>query len=269
MDRSDSTLGSAHVHTDHPGAGGDADIGRIGALIGDRTRSRVLLALLDGRALPASVLAAEAGVTPATISEHLGRLREANLLMAEQQGRARYYRLASPAVAEAVEALARISPPEPIRSLRQGTRAHALRRARTCYHHVAGKLGVAVMAAMIERGQLGGGDGKHHPELADADRLSAPGSDVDYRLTPLGRRELAALDIDLDVVDGQRAPIRYCLDWSEQRHHLAGPLGAALTDRMIELDWLRRIDATRVLRITELGLAGLQETFGLAAGWDN
>ncbi len=247
---------------------GDADIARIGALIGDRTRSRVLMALLDGRALPASVLAAEAGVTPATISEHLGRLRDANLLSAEQQGRARYYRLANPAVAEALEALAQISPPEPIRSLRQGTRAHALRRARTCYHHLAGKLGVAVMAAMIDRGQLDGGDGNHHPEVAVADRLSAPGAVVRYRLTPVGRRALAALGVDLDAVDRQRAPIRYCLDWSEQRHHLAGPLGAALTDRMFELDWLRRIDATRVVRITESGLTGLRESFGLATGWD-
>lgn len=248
---------------------GDADVARVAALIGDRARARVLMTLADGRALPASVLAAEAGVAASTISEHLARLRDANLLTAERQGRARYYRLAHPSVAEALEAIARISPPEPIRSLRQGTRAHALRRARTCYNHLAGRLGVTVMAALLERGILTGGDGHHHPDTATADRLSAPGNDVTYRLTPAGRRVLTALGLDLDAVNRHRPPIRYCLDWSEQRHHLAGPLGTALTSRLFELDWIRHTDARRAVQLTDDGRQGLHNNFGVPHDWED
>ena len=117
---------------------GDADIAPIAALIGDPARARVLTALTDGRALPASRLAAEAGVAPSTVSEHLARLLAAGLVTMRPEGRSRFYRLASPAVAEALEAISRISPPQPIRSLRQGTYARALREARTCYNHLAG-----------------------------------------------------------------------------------------------------------------------------------
>ncbi len=201
---------------------GEADVARIAALIGDRTRARVLMTLTDGRALTACALAAEAGVSPSTISEHVARLCEASLLAAERQGRARYFRLRDPAVAEALEAIARISPPEPVRSLRQGTRAHALRRARTCYHHLAGRLGVTLMEALLERGIVTGGDGHHHPDSSMRDRLAAPGSDRSYQLTQAGHRELAAFGLDLGAVLSHRPTIRYCVDWSEQRHHLAG-----------------------------------------------
>ncbi|OUS89634.1 helix-turn-helix transcriptional regulator [Rhodococcus sp. NCIMB 12038] len=245
---------------------GDADVARIAALIGDRTRARVLMALADGRALPAGMLASEAGVTASTISEHLTRLVDAELLTAERQGRARYFRLADPSVAEALEAIARISPPEPIRSLRQGTRAHALRRARTCYNHLAGRLGVTVMAALIDEGLLTGGDGRHH--RAAVDRLSAPGTGVSYRLTSHGRSRLTTFGLDLPAPGGERRAIRYCVDWSEQRHHLAGPLGAALTDRMFDLGWLRRTDQRRVVRLTEAGRHGLHDTFGVPENWD-
>jgi DNA-binding transcriptional ArsR family regulator len=248
---------------------GDADIARVAALIGDRARARVLLALADGRALPASVLAAEAAVTPSTISEHLARLTDANLLTAERQGRARYFRLADASVAEALEAIARISPPQPIRSLRQGTRAHALRRARTCYNHLAGRLGVALMTTLLQRGLLAGGDGRHHPEAPGQDRLSAPGRDVAYKLTPTGRRELSAFGLDLDEVCRRHPAIRYCLDWSEQHHHLAGPLGTALTSRLLELDWIQRTDRGRAVILTDRGRDGLRDTFGLAEGWDH
>jgi DNA-binding transcriptional ArsR family regulator len=120
---------------------GDADIAPMGALIGDPTRARVLMALTDGRALPASRLAAEAGVAPSTVSEHLARLLAAGLVTMHPEGRSRFYRLPSAEVAEALEALARISPDQPIRSLRQGSHARALREARTCYNHLAGRLG--------------------------------------------------------------------------------------------------------------------------------
>lgn len=252
-----------------PVPAGDADIARIAALIGDRARARVLMALADGRALPASVLAAEAGVAASTISEHLARLVAAQLLTAERQGRARYFRLADPSVAEALEAIARIAPPEPIRSLRQGSRAHALRRARTCYNHLAGRLGVAVMAALLDRAVLTGGDGYHHREASEVDRLAAPGADLTYRLTHDGRDELAAFGLDLDALGRRRPAIRYCVDWSEQRHHLAGPLGAAMTHRMFELGWLRRTNHRRAVTLTDAGHHGLHDTFGVPDDWDD
>ncbi len=250
------------------GHGGDADIASVAALIGERARARIMMALLDGRALPASVLAGEAGVAASTASEHLAQLVEAGLLTVTRQGRGRYFRLAGPPVAEAMEALARISAPEPIRSLRQGTRAHALRRARTCYNHLAGRLGVAVMSAMLDQDLLTGGDGRHRPDEAAADRLSAPGTDLTYRLTPRGRETLSAMGIDLDSLSRNKPMIRYCVDWSEQRHHLAGALGVALTRRMFDLDWIRRINQRRAVVLTDTGRQGLAETFGLPKHWD-
>ena len=242
---------------------GDADIARICALIGDPSRARVLMALADGRALPAGMLAGEAGVSASTVSEHLRRLLDGRLVAVERQGRTRYYRLAGPQVAEALEAVARIAPPEPVRSLRQGTHAHALRRARTCYNHLAGRLGTALMAAFLHDGVL---DGVRRPG-AEPDRLAGPGRAVAYRLTPHGRGVLEGLGVDLEALRGRRTPVRYCLDWSEQRHHLAGPLGAALTDRLFALGWLRRTDRRRVVLLSDAGRAGL-ERLGLPDDWD-
>jgi DNA-binding transcriptional ArsR family regulator len=250
------------------GHGGDADIASVAALIGERARARVMLALLDGRALPAGVLAAEAGVAASTASEHLAQLVDAGLLTVTRQGRSRYFRLAGPPVAEALEALARISAPEPIRSLRQGTRAHALRRARTCYNHLAGRLGVAVMSAMLDQDLLVGGDGRHRPDEAAADRLAAPGTDLTYRLTTQRREILSDFGLDLVVLSRSKPMIRYCVDWSEQRHHLAGTLGAALTRRLFDLDWIRHINQRRAVVLTDAGRQGLNETFGVPENWD-
>ena len=124
---------------------GDADIAKIGALVGDPARARILLALGDGRALPASVLADEAGVAASTASAHLGKLVDGGLLTVESQGRHRYFALAGESVGELIEALARLAPPATVRSLRQGTKAQAVRAARTCYDHLAGGLGADLM----------------------------------------------------------------------------------------------------------------------------
>ena len=242
---------------------GDVDIARIGSLVADRARARILLALGDGRALPASMLADEAGVSASTASAHLSKLVAGGLLSMERHGRHRYFRVAGPEVAELMEALARLSPPAPVRSLRQGTRAQAVRYARTCYDHLAGMLGTSLMAAMLDDKLLIGGNGLFDPSAAHDDRLAAPGVDHDYRLTKRGLARFEGLGIDVGALPRQRPLIRYCVDWSEQRHHLAGSLGAALAGRMFELGWIRRAPAGRAVLISDEGYDGLRDTFGV------
>jgi DNA-binding transcriptional ArsR family regulator len=242
---------------------GDTDIARVAALMADPARARILLALGDNRALAASVLADEAGVSASTTSSHLKKLVAGGFLDVEKHGRHRYYRLAGPHVGQLLEALARIAPPAPVKSLKEGTRAQAVRFARTCYDHLAGKLGTELMAALIERGLLAGGDGQFDPATAREDRLSAPGWDIDYRLTERGISELADFGFHIDELPAKRRLIRYCIDWSEQRHHLAGALGAAMAERTFELGWARRAENTRAVHLTDEGFEGFRETFGV------
>ena len=241
---------------------GDADLAAVGSLLAEPARAQILLALGDGRALAASVLAAEAGIAPSTASAHLGRLVEGGLLTAEHHGRHRYFRLAGPQVGELLETVARLAPAAPVRSLRQGTRAEAVRTARTCYDHLAGRLGTALMAALLERGVLAGGDGAFHPE--GGDRLSSPGGDVPYELTEHGAGFLRDdLGVDVAAIGGRRPLVRYCVDWSEQRHHLAGALGAAVADRLFALGWLERAPRGRAVFLTSGGEAGLSDVLGV------
>jgi DNA-binding transcriptional ArsR family regulator len=241
---------------------GDVDISVIGAVLADRSRCSVLAALGDGRALPASVLAAEAGVAPSTASEHLARLVDAGLLSVEPHGRHRYFRISGPEVADLLEAMARMAPTLPVRSLREGTRAEALRFARTCYDHLAGRVGVAVMDSLLARGRL------DHDEPSGADRLSSPGRAMRFGLTENGAEFLEHLGVDLDDLPARRPAVRYCMDWSEQRPHLAGAVGAALTTRFFDAGWIERTDATRAVRITDEGRRRFAETFGLDATRD-
>src|ERR1700751_865838 len=159
---------------------GDADIAALASLLADPARCKVLPALDDGRALPASVLADEAGVSRPTASSHLRKLTAAGLLTVETHGRHRYYRLAGPEVGQLLEQLGRLAPTRPVSSLREGTRAARLRAARTCYDHVAGRLGVAVMGNLLERRALVGGDGRYDPRRDGHDALSSPGHDLHY-----------------------------------------------------------------------------------------
>jgi DNA-binding transcriptional ArsR family regulator len=241
---------------------GDPDIAAVGALLAEPARARMLLAL-DQRALPASVLALEAGIAPSTASGHLARLVDGGFLRVERHGRHRYYRLAEPQIGELLESLAQFAPKSAVRSLREGTRANALRTARSCYDHLAGKLGTSLMQALLANGWLDGGDGSFVP--GGADRLAGPGYDVEYRLTATGRRRLETFGIVPGELPGRRQLIRYCVDWSEQRHHLGGKLGAALLDRMLELEWLTRARGHRALQITDDGRTGLERVFRCAA----
>lgn len=249
---------SSRTGTDISG-GGDPEIARVAAVFADPRRARVLTALADGRALPAGRLAEEAGVAASTISNHLAILLNHGFVTARQEGRHRYYRLASADVEGVLEALARLAPRAPVTSLREHTKASALRTGRTCYRHLAGRLGVRVFRRMIDVDWVAGGDGLHHPDESE-DRLSAPGKGTRYRLTGPGARALAQLGVPEAALSTTRA-LRYCVDWTEQAHHLAGPLGTAVTGRLFDLAWITRGTVPRSVRLTERGEEGLRGLF--------
>ena len=245
---------------------GHTDIAAVGALLSDATRARILTALTDGRALPASVLASESGVSASTASEHLSRLVQGGLLVVERSGRHRYYRLANRDVATAIEALAVLAPARPISSLRESTRAAALRRARSCYDHLAGRLGVAVTDALLAHEALVRTDGVAGTERGQHDPLSAPLPEHPYRLGPNAEQICSELGVDLARVRSARRPLlRFCVDWSEQRHHLSGALGAAVLTRMESAGWLERAGSRRALRVTPSGARTLERVLGVAA----
>jgi DNA-binding transcriptional ArsR family regulator len=240
----------------------DPDIARAAALIANGSRARILKALCDGRAITATVLAGEAGVSAPTASVHLAKLVEAGLVTSHRDGRNRRYRLARAEVAEALEALAVIAPPLQVRSLRQGVRADALRRSRTCYDHLAGRLGVHLMEVLLETKVLVGANGTHHPATAAHDRAASYGRDHRYELTDEGAETLRSLGIDARESARRRPLVRYCVDWSEERHHLSGALGAAIARRLFALGWVRHGVSPRVVHLTEAGAGGLSRTFG-------
>jgi DNA-binding transcriptional ArsR family regulator len=221
---------------------GGIDLAAVGALIGNTTRASMLNLLSDGRAHRASELAKLAGVTPSTASAHLVRLLEGGLVAVERAGRCRYYRLADARVAAALEALAIIALDRPVHSLRVAERNIALRFARACYDHLAGRLGVEIADALQRRRVLVPTDSGWEVR---ADRLS-----------------VGPLEIDIDTLRHHRRPLlRACLDWSERRPHVAGALGAALADALFELRWIERRPDTRALRVTSVGIVALQEVF--------
>jgi DNA-binding transcriptional ArsR family regulator len=248
--------------------GGDLDIATAAGLFADPTRARVLMALSDGRALPASVLAAEAAVTPQAASTQLSRLTDAGLLAVERSGRHRYYRLATSQVATVLEALAQLAPMQPVRSLRHSTRAAQLRSARTCYDHLAGRLGVQITQALIDTEALAAGDGITDTRRRPGDRLSSQLPDQPYTLGPNATQVLASLGVPADrLTDNDRSSrrrlLRFCLDWSEQQHHLAGRLGAHLLTAFIDAGWITHSQGQRAVRLTDTGRHELHARLGL------
>lgn len=248
--------------------GGDVDVARVAALFADPTRARVLTALGDGRALPASVLAAEAGVTPQAASTQLARLQDAGLLAVERSGRHRYYRLASAHVATVLEALALLAPMQPVRSLRHSTRAAALRSARSCYDHLAGRLGVQVTQALIDREVLIPADGIRDTRRRPGDQLASQLPEHPYSLGSAAGPVLAGLGVPARALAGdcrsRRPLLRFCVDWSEQHHHLAGRLGAELLTAMVTAGWIVRLPRQRALRVTPAGEQALRAHLGVS-----
>lgn len=235
---------------------------RIAALFGEPSRARILMALADGRALPASRLADETGLSAQATSAHLTRLLTAGLVIVEPSGRHRYYRLADAKVAAVLEAMAAIAPPRTVTSLREGTRANALRTARSCYDHLAGQLGVAITNALLQQQALTTTDGITTVERRGGDKLSAPVINHPYELGPDAATVFARLGVDLNTLEhapgtALRPLLRFCTDWTEQQHHLAGRLGAALLNAFISNEWVTR-GSRRALRLTTLGANQLE-----------
>ena len=241
---------------------GDADVASVAALIADPARGRILMALADGRALPASVLATEAGISAQSASGHLKKLVAGNLLRVAATGRHRYYTLAGPEIASALESLALIAEPYEITSLRQGTRANALRRGRTCYDHIAGKLGVRITEALLESQALIRTDGRTDAQRTNTDPLSAgTGSDCPYELGPHAADVLASIGVDLHALDhhkSRRPLLRACVDWTEQRHHIAGTLGAHICQTFTDAGWITRKPRERAITLTDRGHRALK-----------
>lgn len=260
-------MGTTATRPTPPGPGGDADLAAVAALMAEPARARILLALTDGRALPASSLAAEAGLSAPATTRHLNRLLDGGLVAVEASGRHRYYRLAGPQVAVVLEALASIAPTHPVRSLRQDTHASALRYARSCYDHLAGRLGVALTAGLLHHQVLVATDGIHDTARREGERYAAPVPHHPYRLGPAAHPVLAGLGVNLDALlhapPRTRPLLRFCVDWTEQRHHLAGGLGAALLAALTDQGWIVRHPRRRTVTLTEEGATALDRHLGI------
>jgi DNA-binding transcriptional ArsR family regulator len=229
--------------------GRSAALAGLAGLLADRTRAAFCLALIDGRAWTVRELAQHAGVAPSTASEHLDRLVAGGLLVQRRQGRHRYLQLAGHRTAELLEDLVAAAGPvaDTGRTLRAATTSAALARARTCYDHLAGRLGVAVTDAMTRAGLLNQSDG--------------------VALTDAGLAWLTdAVGVDAAALRATRRPLaRTCLDWTERRSHLAGAAGAAICRSMLERGWLRRIGSGRAVRVTPGGASALRDLLDLDA----
>ncbi|ARE83923.1 helix-turn-helix transcriptional regulator [Roseovarius mucosus] len=219
------------------------DIARIAALIGDPARANILTALMSGKALTATELAAEAGVTAQTASAHLARLEAGGLVTQARQGRHKYTRLASDEVAHLIEALMGIAAGAGHLRTRPGPRDPALRRARVCYNHLAGDMGTRMYDSLRARGFL-------------------QQDDTTLTLTDSGHRFITSLGLDPDHLPSPRtAMCRDCLDWSERRAHLAGRLGRGLLAHIEALGWAHRVPGTRIVRFTPKGDTAFNAAF--------
>jgi DNA-binding transcriptional ArsR family regulator len=221
-------------------------IAEVAALVGDPARANILVALLGGRALTASELAYAAGVSPQTTSGHLGKLSAARLVVLMKQGRHRYYRLAGPHVGHMLESIMHVAIDGPPRYQPRSKTDDQMRRARTCYDHIAGVLGVDLADSMMA-----------HDFVVLGDEAG--------EVTPAGMEFLTRLGVDLAAARAKRRVFcRPCLDWTERRPHIGGAVGAALAKRCFELKWIEQVRDSRALAITPAGRRGLVEAFGLS-----
>jgi DNA-binding transcriptional ArsR family regulator len=221
-----------------------ANMVEIAALVGDTARATMPAALMGGQALTSSELAELGRVSRATASEHLSKLTQARLLTVTQKRRNRYYRIASPLVAKMLESIKAVAALEtPPRYQPRSAQDDTLRFARTCYDHLAGRLGVAIADAMVRNKYV---------------VLSDEGGE----LTLAGKRFLTAFGTALVPAPGSRRVFcRPCLDWSERRYHIAGLVGTEICRCCLERGWLMRQRGSRAIRLTATGLGGPARSF--------
>ena len=218
----------------------------IAKLMAEPTRAIILECLMNGQALPASELAYMAKVSHPTISSHLAKLVEGNLLVMEQHGRHRYYRIASNEVAEVIEKLGTIAPPVEIRSLRQSSQLKQVRSGRTCYDHLAGELGVKITEALIEKEIVYLEDGL-------------------YAVTEKGKEWFIQFGINIEEANTKRRLFaKPCLDWSERRYHMSGWLGSAIATRFLDNGWITKAEKGRAVQLTPKGINALKDHFGIS-----
>jgi DNA-binding transcriptional ArsR family regulator len=223
-------------------------IAEIAALVGDPARATMLSALLDGRALTASELASAARITPQTASTHLAKLTQAGVLAVVRNGRHRHFRLASPAVADMIDAIVAVALQKRPRYRPLSAQAHALGAARICYDHLAGRLSVDLTDSLIAREYV------------------VPDDDEAAEITTSGIRFFTQLGIELPPRRSTRRHFcRLCLDWTERRPHIAGAIGAALTKRYFDLGWMERTKESHAVVVTSLGQRGFLKTLGVVA----
>lgn len=221
------------------------DFARIAALIGDPARANILTALMCGKALTASELSHEAGVSAQTASSHLAKLRDANLVQERKSGRHKYFNLASDDVAQVLESLMGLAAHTGHLRTRTGPKDAAMRTARVCYNHLAGDMGVQMFRSMRTKGYLAGPD----------DTLA---------LTESGQAFIAELGIDLSNLPRSKSPLcKSCLDWSARESHLAGQLGRALLTHFHDLGWAQRAPNSRVISFTKAGKTAFNQKFNL------
>ena len=219
------------------------DIALLGSLVGDPARANMLTALMSGKALTASELAAEAGVTRQTASAHLGRLETGGLVRQRKQGRHRYFSLADDDVGRVLESMMGLAAKKGHSRARTGPKEPALRKARVCYNHLAGELGVQMLDSLTTRKFL----------VEDGDNLE---------LTAAGRIFVRQFGVDIDALRTSRRPLcKACLDWSARRSHLAGALGTALLQRFYQLGWAKRETGTRIVAFSKEGEARFLANF--------
>jgi len=220
------------------------NIAHIGALLGDPARANMLIALIGGIALTASELADEAGVTRQTASSHLAKLKGGGLIRERHQGRHRYFALADDDVAAVLESLLGLAAAQGQLRTRPGPRDAAMRKARICYHHLAGEMGVKLYQGLVGRGVVG---------------ITSEG----ITLTEAGEGFLGDWGVDLSALRARRSPLcRECLDWSERRSHLGGSVGRAILSRVLERGWARRLEGTRTIEFSKRGETAFLQTFG-------
>lgn len=221
------------------------NMAEIASLLGETSRATMLASMMDGRFHTASELAYMAAIKPQTASFHLAKLVEGKLVKVEKQGRHRYFQLADEEIAHLLESFLAISPPPEVRSLKQSSQMKLLQGARTCYDHLAGKLGVQLTESLVNAGYLQLGE-------------------KEFLITSKGAHFFTDFGLDLDDLKRKRRSFSHaCLDWSERRYHLAGSLGQGILTHLLSLGWVTRVPSIRAIKVTEKGRAGFKEVFQL------